>query len=263
MSRQNNMNQQGQHAVCETSYRKDLSGLSRQAGVANVEAGYTGGRKSRRLIKRSGVEVRVDPTTVEQENLVRENPAASPSSSGRVGESYLRRTGEFVGCLEQGYNTRRRKSASSALHNAGQEHGHDIKRRKSASSVLGQGIGGQGQGALSNLRDNMTGRDRLHSSVAPDRVLDVINLADDVNDDVREIGLRIPQPASPQVTEGTNADTNRNGSLQDTQFSQRDREVACAICLVESKSPSQGLLECGHKFCYKCIFTWTIQAVRV
>jgi hypothetical protein len=255
------MNQQGQDSAFETtSYLRGLPGPSRQAGVANIEAGHTRGRKSRRLIKRSGVEVLIDPLTVEQENLVRENPSSPASSSGRGQESYQRRTSDFVGDLDQGYNTRRRKSAISALYNVDQGQEHDVKCRKLASSVLGRGIYGQEQGAVSNLRDKLTGRGRSHSSVAPDREFTVINLADDANDDVREIGVRIPQAASAQATEGTNAETSRDRSLQD---SQPDRGVACVICLVEVKSPSEGLLECGHKFCYKCIFSWTMQEVRV
>ncbi|KAG0568708.1 hypothetical protein KC19_6G040100 [Ceratodon purpureus] len=248
-----NMDQQGQ---VETSYRKYLPGPSRQAGVATVEAGHTGGRKSRRLIKRSGAEVHIDPLTVEQENLVRENPSPPASSSGRAGESYQRRTGEFVRDMEQGYYTRRRKSASAALHNPVQVQGHETKRRKSASSVLERGIDGQEQGAVRNSLDNLTGRGRPLSSVAPDREFTVVNLADD---DVREVRLRVPQASSAQATEGTNAETTRDTSLQDLQPSQLDKEVACAICLVEAKSSSEGLLECGHKYCYKCIFTWTIQ----
>ena len=258
------MDERGQDAVFKTtSYRKDLPGPSRQARVANIEAGHTGGRKSRRLIKRSGMEVRIEPRTIEQENLVRESLTSPPSSSGRYGEPYRRRFGEFVGGSEHGYNTGRRKSASSAMHSTGQAQGHDLKRRKSTSSILGRGIDDREQGAISNLRDNPTGRGRPHPYVAPDTEFTVINLADDVDDDVRETGLRILRAASTQAREGTNDEPNRDRSLQDSQPSQRDREVACAICLVEAKSPSEGLLECGHKFCYMCIFTWTIRAVRV
>ena len=141
--------------------------------------------------------------------------------------------------------------------------GHETKRRKSASSVLERGIDGQEQGAVRNSLDNPTGRGRPLSSVAPDIEFTVVNLADDVDDDVREVRLRVPQTSSAQATEGTNAETTRDTSLQDLQPSQLDKEVACAICLVEAKSSSEGLLECGHKYCYKCIFTWTIQEVRV
>lgn len=237
--------QRGQRAVSATaSHRKDLPGTSRQAALANVECGLTGGRKkSRRLVKLS----------VEQENLVREDSAAPPTGSG---EPYQRRTDETLIASEEGYNTRRRKSDSSALHDAGQVHGHDTKRRKSASSIFERY---QERGAVDNLR----GRGTSQPSAGPDREFTVINLSDDVDEEMREIVLQMPQSVSAPVSEGTDADINKGKNPECTPSSQRDREVACAICLVETKSPSEGLLECGHKFCYKCIFTWTVQAVRI
>lgn len=243
--------QRGQHAVCATAFdRKDLPGSSRQAALPNVVSGRTGGRKSRRLIKLS----------VEQENLVRENPTAPPTGTARAGEPY-QRISVIVRASEEGYNTRRRKSESSALRDAGQAHEHDTKRRKSTSSILERCVDDQERGAVRNLCDNLRGRGRTQSSAGSDREFTVINLSDG-DEDMKEICLQMPQSVSTPATEDTNADTNRGKNLQCSQPSQRDREVACAICLVEAKCPSEGLLECGHKFCYKCIFTWTIQAVR-
>jgi len=231
--------------VCAASDQKDLPGTSKQTALPIVESGCTGGRKKlRRLVKLS----------VEQGNLFRENPTAPPTGTG---EPYQRRTGETADALEEGHYNARRKSDSSALHDSVQVHRHDTKRRKSGSSISERCNDDQGRGAVDNLR----GRARSQSSAVTE--FTVINLSDDVDEGIREIGLQIPQLASAPATEGINADTSRGKNPECSQFSQCDREVACAICLAESKSPSEGLLECGHKFCYKCIFTWTIQAVCI
>lgn len=249
----------GEQVICSTSYERNSPGIE-QAGPSNVETAPTGSRKSRRLIKRSGLEVRVSPLNTKQDNMSREESSA-PECSGRPGGSHRRGYGECSDALEQGYRTRRRKSANAILcHETGQEQGHDSRRRKSESSVLHRRDGGQNREAFSSLRGKPRGSNKDQPSSGSQREVTVINLADD-DEDMREITLPSSHAASLQTTEGINADYEGKSS-QNSQSSQRDREVACAICLVEAKSSCKGLLQCGHVFCYKCIFTWTVQAVK-
>lgn len=235
--------ERGQGVVSVTaSHRRDLSDQPRQAAVTNVESGRTGDRKkSRRLVK----------VGTEQEQI----PTASATG---IGEPQQRRACEALNASEEAHNTRRRKSDSSASLDAGQAQGHDMKRRKSASSLSDWCDDEEGRGTVVYSR-----RGRSRPSAGPDRECTVINLCDDVDEDARETDLHMPQAGSAPASQGTGADINKGKEPECSQLSQSDREVACAICLVDKTSSSQGLLGCGHKFCYKCIFTWTLQAVCV
>lgn len=228
--------ERGKRAECAASEQKDLPGTSRQAA-----SGRTGGRKkSRKLVKLSA----------DQGNLVRESPTVPPTGTG---ESYLKTIGDTASTSEVGYHNTRRKSDSSRLHDAGQVHGLYKKRRNSASSILNRCIHDQGRGAI----DKSSGRNRSRYSAGTDRDFTVVNLTDDVDEGMTERGLQMPQLLSAPVTDGINADLDRGKDPDSSQLSQCDREVACAICLEKANSRSEGLLGCGHKFCFICIFTWT------
>lgn len=99
--------------------------------------------------------------------------------------------------------------------------------------------------------------------------LGIIDLGDDVGDGVLEPASQRTEDEktkgrSSQSTDAADGERQTSKYSQSSQSSQPtglDREIMCAICLAEAKSASEGLLGCGHDFCFTCISKWTNEAV--
>ena len=105
------------------------------------------------------------------------------------------------------------------------------------------------------LRSKKTGDRRKRPSTS---ALEMLEPASQKTEDEKTKGR------SSQSTDGADGERQTSKNTQSSQSSQPtslDREIMCAICLAEAKSASEGLLGCGHDFCFTCISKWTNEAV--
>jgi hypothetical protein len=220
----------------------------------SAEAGsrHVGGRKLRNVDKRMKC-----PTILVREEVVGKDMSVYGSSSRRTEQSHRKRVGEIgVHISEPSPLKRVRK-----LRRVGETvdiNDNELERARPRHLLESTADYNQGTNTAGCL--SQEGRHQTDARI-------FIDLSDDVDNrqDAGLIGLQAvsSKGKSCETTEDADGKRMKGRCSQSSQASQSEKEIACAICLVDAKCPIEGLLECGHVFCFKCIFKWIVQPVLV
>lgn len=239
----------------QVNFGRDKEGqqLHHTQGVIteSAEAGsrHVGGRKLQNVdksIKR--------PTILVRGDLVGKGTSAYGSSS-RTKPSHQKRVGEIGVHMSQPSPLKRLKK----LRTVGETvdiNDNDLERARPQhllESTAGYNNDTNAAGCLSQ-----EGRQQTDARI-------FIDLSDDVDNkqDTGLMGIRAmsSERKSCETTKDAVGMRMKGRCSQSSQASQK--EIACAICLADVKCTVQGLLQCGHIFCFKCIFTWIVQPVLI